>query len=276
MNDDTFYIMGTGLSVNDITDEEWKFLEDKNTIGFGGFAFSSKKTRYNYSHEGTEFDAMVLTMLSKNKYHDTTLILHRPESIKLAMMMKFKKIVTIDKGSALLKRGVGWFMDEEYPPVKLKECLAPTFKYPLFRFRGSLSAVINSALILGAKEIRLIGIDLDCMKDFYFDIDRWATDKISRKIIENKLEDHHYAFESKVKSRPYMYKDFDIETMHTTAMPYKDKNRWGNRELRGMLDVLWWIDKELREMGHRGIYVTNKRSQLYKQNKLEYKEIMEE
>ena len=54
-----------------------------------------------------------------------------------------------------------------------------------------------------------------------------------------------------------------------------EKNKWGNRQLRGMADVLQWIDEEIREEGLNGIYTTSKNSLLYKENKLEYKGITE-
>ena len=205
-------------------------------------------------------------------YYDTTLLLFWPNSIRRAIRMGFKQVIPIFKGSALLKRGVGWFIDEPYPKVKLKQCLAHNFRQPIFRCRGSLSATINTALILGAKEIRLIGIELDKLQDFYFDVDRWAKDDIERDIINRKLEMHNSGMKKKLESRPYMYSDFDERTMHTTAMPYKDKDRWGNRELRGMIDILWWMNNELVELGHNGIYSTID----YKGNRLRIKEIMEE
>ena len=276
MKENTFYVMATGTSVNDITDEEWKFLEDKNTVALGAFALSGKKTKYNYSHEGIILDELVLRAMKKNGYLDTVVFLHWIKSIRYASNLGFKNIIPVMKGTALIKPGLGWFMDEEYPTIKLINCLARNFTEPMFRFRGSLSAAINVALILGAQEIRLVGVDLDCMNDFFFDIDRWAKDDEDRELIQMKLDKHYSSITQKIESRPYMYDGFNPETMHTTAIPYKDKSRWGDRQLRGMLDVIWCMDKELKEVGHRGIYVTSKKSELYKQNKVEYKSIMED
>ena len=163
-------------------------------------------------------------------------------------------------------------MDEEYPRVKFRDCRAHNFQQPILRTRGSLTSVINAALILGAKEIRLLGIELDKLQDFYFDVDKWAKDDVERKLINDKLERHRIGIAKKVDSRPYMYDKYDPTKVHTTSMPYKDKKRWGDRELRGMIDLLWWMDKELREEGHRGIYTTVE----YEGNRLEYKSIMEE
>ena len=60
-----------------------------------------------------------------------------------------------------------WFIDEPEPPHSFMECRAKNFHQPIFRFRGQLIAVINACLILGATEIRLIGVDLNDQLNFY-------------------------------------------------------------------------------------------------------------
>ena len=41
-----------------------------------------------------------------------------------------------------------------------------------------------------------------------------------------------------------------------------------------MADILEWINFEMIDEGFNGIYVCNKKSLLYKENKLDYKPIM--
>jgi len=136
-------------------------------------------------------------------------------------------------------------------------------------------------LILGATEIRLIGIDLNCQKNF-FEIEyqegvdpRWVKDSRIKQIYDELNKGSKERLQEKM-ARSVMFKDYDKRKNHTTELLYRDENKWGNRALRPMSDVVQWMDKELREEGYNGIYISNKKSKLYTDNKLEYKSIMDE
>lgn len=253
--------MGTGPTINEITQEEWDFLEKQHTIGFGEFSFSRKKLEYYLSIERSWGDIPMMMIMKKDNQMDTTLILGVTESIRFALNAGFKNIIQTFKGTALFPPdNLPWFEDEE-PPNKILECMAPSFRYPLFRFRGSLTAVINSALILGAEEIRLCGIDLYSQDDFYDD-PKWRPDSFTQNLYE----------QVSIAQQKHLIKK---EDMHKTAQPYIDGNRWGEKKLRNITDVLERIDKEMVEVDLSGIFTTNKKSLLYTQNKLQYKGIMD-
>ena len=268
----TFYIFGIGPSINNVTEEEWEFLKDKNTIGFAAAPFTGKPFKYFYSHERKYIDRWMIRLMAKNGYTDTILILCYPESIGYAISLGFNKIIRFPKGGALFfPSRTGWFTDEEKPPHSFKETRAKSFRELLFRFRGQLTAVINSALILGADEIRLVGIDLKGVRNFYeYDLNRWMKDDVDKELFNEYM---NLSKESRELKNKAYGTDVYKEEFHITALPHKNQDRWGNRELRGMLDVLPWIDSELREEGMSGIYTTSKKSKLYELGKLEYKGI---
>jgi hypothetical protein len=266
------YIIGIGPSINDVTEEEWEFLKDKDTIGFAATPFTGKPMKYFYSHERKNIDRWMLEMMAKNGYLDTILILCYPESMKYAVSLGYKKIIVFTKGGALFfPTRTGWFTDEENPPCSFKTTRAKTSKKPIFRFRGQLTGVINMCIMLGADEIRLIGVDLKGIKNFYeYDLNRWMKDDIDKRIFNDYMNLSKQNRE--LKNQAYNTNVYENE-LHITALPHRNKDRWGDRELRGMLDLLPWIDKELREEGLKGIYVTNKKSKLYELGKLEYRGI---
>lgn len=272
-----FYIIAAGPSYMDVTEEEWKFLEDKHTITFARVPYGSRKTEYYMSVERDYIDKSVLTYMSKIGHTYTKLLLSIPQSINLARDLGFQSIRKIIKKTFFfMPTRSPWFVDQPEAPHKFIECRAKNFHQPLFRFRGQLTATINCALILGATEIRLIGVDLNDQKNFY------QYEDILRNLCKDEETIEHYlnldkeSFESDMKIKAIKYPEFDMNSMHTTNIPYYEEQRWGKRGLRGIADVIQWMDKEMKEEGMDGIFTTNKDSLLFKENKLQYREIMYE
>lgn len=272
-----FYIIGAGPSFLDVTEEEWEYLSKQHTICFARVPYGSRKTEYYFSIERDYLDKSVLSYMAKLGYLNTKLILHIPESINLARKLGFKDIRWVNKETFyFMPSRLPWFTDEESPPNSFLECRAKVFRHPIFRYRGQLIAVINACLILGATEIRLIGVDLNSQDNFYdteylytcckdkSTIDEYIAHRMDKK--DAQLKRHTDKYPQDIK--------YDSNTMHTTNMPYIEKDKFGDRQLRGVADVLQWIDKSLREEGHNGIFITNKNSLLYKENKLQYKSII--
>lgn len=269
-----FYVIAAGPSYMDVTEDEWDYLKDKHTLTFTRVPYGSRKFEYYMSIEREALDKSVLTYMTKLGYLDTKLLLSIPESLQLAKELGFRHIQPVVKQNFyFLPSRRPWFVDEEYPPHKFKECRAKVFRQPLFRYRGQLSAAINCALILGATEIRLIGVDLYNQMNFY------QYEEILRKLCKDEKTINEYiehdkkTFERDLSIKKEKYPEYNKDTTHTTNMPYYEEDRWGKRPLRGVVDVIQWMDKELREEGMEGIYITNKKSLLYTQDKIQYRGI---
>ena len=273
--DNLFFIIAAGPSFIDITNEEWEFLKDKHTISFTRVPYGSKKTEYWFSIEREYIDESVLKYMAKLGWFDVRLLLYLPNSIKLAKSLGFKNIRKINKGTFyFMPSRRPWFVDEKNPPHSMEECMANTFHEQIYRFRGQLIAVINACLILGATEIRLIGVDLNEQKNFY-DMEYLKECCKDKDTIKDYQEHHRLSHIQSINEIKINHKDFDEKYSHTTNIPLKEPTRWGERELRGVSDIIQWIDKEMKSNGMEGIYVTNKSSLLYKENKIGYKSIMD-
>jgi len=270
MDKKIFYIMAPGKSINNVTDEEWDFLKKENTISFSHFVFSNKPTNYHFSYESLLTDKVHLDQLKKNGFIDINLLLGIQETRNYAKAKGFKNITNIIKGPAMPFNGNPWRLDEAKPRVRFKRCRAYDFNRPLFRYRGSLSSVLNATLILGADEIRLVGVDLNSQY-YFFDgnEDKWANDDIDKErmafIINNQKNLIRRRFDSKT-----MVKEYNPKVTNDTDELYN----FHGIEIRGISDTVQWIDEELRAEGHNGIYITNKESKLY--NRLQYKNIMDD
>lgn len=270
-----FYIIAGGPSFLDVTEEEWKYLEDKNTISFARVPLSGRRTKYYFSIERESVDEDMLTYLRKLGYLDVKLLLYLQKSLKLAKDMGFNDIQRIQKQNFyFMSKGLPWFIDEENPPCSFFDTRAKHFRQPLFRYRGQLTAVINACIILGATEIRLIGVDLNTQWAFYDNIDYIKSICKDEETINRFTKFMGNYIKESIPEELKYNKDFNPETMHTTNMVlYEEK--FNNRGQRGMADLLEWIDKEMKREGMEGIYTTSKSSYLCKNNKLLYKGIMD-
>lgn len=271
------YIFGTGPSINDITEEEWKFLETQHTMSMSTFPFSGKKTKAYYSHERVKIDSYMINILADYGYFDTKLFISHPESIQLAKSLGFKYIQPIIKGTALF-HGRPWFIDENEPPYTFLETRASTFHDTIFRYRGQLSGAINVALILQTNEIRLIGVDLNSSRSFWESEDtikRWITNPKYLEIAKILYDEGTVDIQKKMNTNPVM-KDFNENIMHVTEIPYSNPKIFKDKQLRKMSDILQWMDRELIREGKAGIFNCSKASLLNKDQKLRYKSIMEE
>ena len=270
-----FYIIGAGLSYIDVTEEEWKYIEDKHTLTFARVPYGSRKFEYYMSIERDYLDKSVLTYMAKLGYFDTRLLLYLDESIKLARELGFPHIKKLSKQTFyFMPSRRPWFYDENEPPNSFDETISKSFRQPLFRFRGQLIAAINSALILGATEIRLIGIDLDSQYNFY------DTEFIYKCCRDNEIIESYRKHLMEISSNLEYPKEvneirgFDPKKMHTTNAPIIDKT-WG-KPLKGVTDVIKWLSDGMKENHMEGIFITNKKSLLYIENKLKFKSIMED
>lgn len=271
-----YYIIAPGLSFKDVTDEEWEFLKDKNTMTFSRVPLGGKKTKYFFSIERHSVDRDMIDYIYELGHTDTKMLLSIQESIRYAKEKGFivRKIV---KGNFYyMPSRRPWFVGEDNPPNTLQETLAKNFHQPLFRFRGQLTAILNASIILGAEEIRLIGCDFTSQKAFYDDLEYMKTVCKSEDAF-NRLKKFNDQLNNELIPNVYKHnKDYNPKVQHSSDMVRYDKNKYGDKGVRGIRDVVQWLDKSWREDGASGIYVTNKISTLYKENGMEYKGIMDE
>lgn len=273
-----YYIIGAGPSYLDVTEEEWKYLEDKHTISFARVPYGSRKTEYYLSIEHPQVAKSVLSYMNKLGWFNTNLLLYNSEDLQYAKQLGFKHIRKISKENFyFLPSRKPWFEEEPEPPNTFQETMAKNFHQSLFRFRGQLSAVINSALILGATEIRLIGIDMNDQWNFY---DRDNFTHLNKLCKDKETIDKYLEYKSskavldRESGKIQFNNSYNPSSMHTCSMPMYERDKYGDKSLRSIIDVIEWIDKQMKKEGMEGIYTTSKKSLLYTKNKLEYKGII--
>lgn len=276
---DIYYLIAGGPSYLDVTEKEWDFLKNQHTMSVARVPYGGRKTEYWLSIEHKFLDSDILHYMAKLGWFDIKILLYNAESVILARKLGFKKVRKIMKENFYFQPSRRpWFEDEENPPNTYYETRAKNFHQPLFRYRGQLTAAINACMILGATEIRLIGVDMNDQGNFY-DREDFKYMKLlckDKETIDNWIK-YKTSIEAtdREKSKVDLNPNYKSDNMHTTDMPMYEYSKYGDRAQRGMVDLIQWTDRELREEGYVGIFITNKKSILFTKNKIEYKDIME-
>jgi len=253
----TIYIMATGPSINDITDDEWDYLKDKETIGFSFFPFKDKKTKYHLAAESIKFDKFCLDRMKENGFTDTIIYTHKRDTRLYSKKLGFT-VNKFDVIKAIPSLDDNVWVSGNEKPIRLLKNYAKTLSEPLVHYKCQLTTAINLAYTMKPTEIRLCGVELNSNKYFYDDYKELETlisyhEKVNREVLKK-------------------HKDWDINKHHPTAHPFF--NSWHDAKLATIVEYLRELNKEMKEEGIN-MCVCTKNSLLYTDAEIEYKGIMD-
>lgn len=176
---DTIFILGSGESINKITDKQWKIIDRHDSIGLNRwpvhefvptyYSFELPKRGYN------EMRQAFLNLLEyrKEDYCDTPMIIK--DITRMQGMIRNSNIESYTCGELLLSR------DSNFPKIptntrahrRLLQWLASRGHFfnqdfgLLYRRCGSVSYLIHLAVLLGYETIVLCGVDMINSKYFF-------------------------------------------------------------------------------------------------------------
>jgi len=182
---DTVFILGSGSSINQITDAQWKVIAQHDTIGFNFWPVHSFVPRIFVFESVVEsrskpiFDALLDLLHSRADAYANT--------IKIVTELKrpgMKQLVTELSGSFRENLYLGYTFpvvarSEEQLASGLKFLSAKGYFEPsdqmgrLFKYGGSVIGMISLALRMNYRRIVLCGIDLGDQNYFYQDADKY-------------------------------------------------------------------------------------------------------
>ncbi|HPM74291.1 MAG TPA: hypothetical protein PLA71_01050 [Saccharofermentans sp.] len=188
------YVLGTGPSINEITENEWNYLKNQNTFGFSWFFKKGFAPNWYYTHENDHQPERLRKTILENpeKWSRTKVILGKTDNHQIKL--PFPNLYATAVASNHLKafNGQQWPHQFPEPPISFENFWAKSFERPLCGFRGQLAAVINAAHILGASEIALCGIDLYDNSHFYPDEEGSQHVENLRRIMNfDPVKDNH-------------------------------------------------------------------------------------
>lgn len=160
-NSDTLFIFGSGSSINEISDEEYKNIGKHDVAGFSK-TILLEKVNYTYyldrggaSNKGAlfyqkKFCKYFVKKISENKYFNNTIFI-----LPSTYVASFTNFLFGDKIFPITKKFFLFItnrFNSKYPTSK--------FEHGLSHRAGSLCDVINFGVIMNYKRIVLVGVDL--------------------------------------------------------------------------------------------------------------------
>jgi hypothetical protein len=184
---DTLFILGSGPSINAISEEEWKVIAQHNSIGFNYFLAHPFVPTYYHMELRPEDMEMFRGCYSQR----------RDAYRNIPFMINYHFIMD-DFNSADLD-----FIDNKLitVPRLYTDCraedvekifhfnhkyVAPSDNYFLLHYRGSLCLMISLGVLLGYKKIVLAGVDLKDSTYFYCD-ERYAC-AATQALVRNRCQ----------------------------------------------------------------------------------------
>ncbi len=184
---DTLVILGSGSSINNISDETWGKISKFNSIGFNwwchhqfGPTFYVIREQANTKHrnKATETREVLFKELLKSSYASTCLVVHdlvkhSPKTYRYA-----KKHSHFTQDGIIVKDVKG--------KLKASRLKKDIFGHGVFHGRSSLTNVLHIAIYLKYKRIIFAGVDLRNSRYF------WLGPKVTRLNIRQKgLKSHN-------------------------------------------------------------------------------------
>lgn len=169
---DTVFVFGSGSSLNDIGEAEWRHFGDHDVFGFNEF-FRQRWVRVDYhllrvgvegSFRWRPYAEHVARGIADNRYYgDTALLLQEGYLAGFSNQLVGYKLLPRTAPIGRYRAARGWGP----PGESLREGLRHAV--------GTLADTVNAAYVLGWKRIVLVGVDLYDSRYFWLPRDQTST-----------------------------------------------------------------------------------------------------
>lgn len=193
---DKLFILGSGNSVNDLTDENWEYISKHDSLGINHWMMHDFVPTYYFFEPCIDEDLHIhftgLLDQNKEKYINTPFICDYkywnsagkdftdfPEEIRRNLYLMAANFLKV-KSSVLIEL----FLNYLYP------LFARPYNFDsIVKYRSSISVALSFGLISGYKELILIGVDLADTQYFWETSDIYAKRELPRNILKCKVHD---------------------------------------------------------------------------------------
>ncbi len=175
---DSVFILGSGPSINEISDDRWSFITQHDTMGFNWWPLHRVVPKiyvFESLHTNEEIFSYFMKMFERraHDYRDTVKIINSvvdidfkgqllysaPEEFRLKMYVALG-VPVVARNVEELRRGLRFIQTEG----GFSRGISAQW---LFKYGGSVTAMISLALRMGYKRMVLCGIDLGPQEYFY-------------------------------------------------------------------------------------------------------------
>ncbi len=159
------YILGSGSSINDITEDEWNTIKKHDSIGVNYFYFHKFRPSAHFVELGksqTAFDCIHKFLLCNKERTEPVFMQIRHLINNEITLRSSKNRVYLYSPTTMQSKNIDIL--RQY----LKSCYIPFWSgSPLIHHSSTLDCVINFAVRQGYKEICLVGVDLNNNRYFW-------------------------------------------------------------------------------------------------------------
>jgi hypothetical protein len=175
------FLMATGQSINDITDDQWNHIKSHYSMGISWFYKKNFETTYYYTHEFDKQPSCVADKIHKSNWKTKVFFGTREYSGNRFSLINssfttyntYKDVLDCSECSFThwlnSWNGITWKVNQESPPIDFEKVWARSIEDKLFGFRGTMMCALNLCTVLGYDEIILCGVDLRNGLHFYDD-----------------------------------------------------------------------------------------------------------
>jgi len=185
-NSDRVYIIGSGASINDITEEQWNKISKHDSFGFNfSFAHDFVPTLHHFELNPKNYDTTKAAYLLKSNRFKEVPILFNITHVDKSWDLK-KIAFAPNTLYSCPRRSYG--LEAELEAILKLSYLETDYVNDNFylHYRASVSVLIGLSVMMGYKEIVLLGIDMYNHDYFYFDKDKHPNP--SAEILRNHVK----------------------------------------------------------------------------------------
>jgi hypothetical protein len=166
---DTVFVFGSGASLNELSDDEWRYFEQYDTLGFNWFVHQRfVRCDYQMVREISEddFDPAVWRPQVEEYFR---LVREAPQYADTVFLVQSGfKAVNANRGLPLLPPGARIFF---WRALRGRTEPSGSLRDGLVQVHSSLEECVNFAWLLGWRRIVLVGVDLYDRQYFWLDPD---------------------------------------------------------------------------------------------------------
>jgi len=163
---DTIFVLGTGASINNISESRWNSIREHDSIGMNWWPLHNFVPTYyhsEYPHKNTHFNYFkkILGPKLSERYENTLFFISGNRAARRGV---HPRVIP-----ELFPKKPKIYFYEYLKPLKFNdpsELTSESFERTLF-YRGSLTAVLDIISKIGYKKIVLLGVDLKKWDYFY-------------------------------------------------------------------------------------------------------------
>ena len=176
---DTVFILGSGPSINDLTEDAWRVIRQNDSFAFNRFVAHSHTPTY-YNSERVSVEWLETVVQERPDYRDHVLLMSNAKHfVDWHDASNFRRFENHRFTCPYIVGGALEILDKIFAVVYSNGLALRNGFY--FHYRGSLSLVLSLCFLAGYRKIVMLGVDLT-KYNYFFENTNQYTDDLSQRL----------------------------------------------------------------------------------------------